>query len=182
ERARFLITGLLSASGDTTSGSLLWTLCYLAEYPDVQRKAQILLDDAFGQLDGPPTFDSEREQAEAWAYIRAIVKEQSRLSPVSPTNGPRRCDADDVYKGVLIPKGSIVFINAGHILRDARVYDEPLRFKPERWLEADNAASVGDLLHDVWPFGFGRRGCPGIYLATQALPMALMHILLNFNI
>lgn len=41
---------------------------------------------------------------------------------------------DDVYDGFHIPKGSTIIPNSYSIHRDTRLYPEPERFKPERFI------------------------------------------------
>ncbi|CAO1612881.1 unnamed protein product [Parajaminaea phylloscopi] len=195
-RAAWLIAGLISASGDTTQSSISWTLNYLAEYPGVQDKARRLLrsfvDGGGGDEDttgdggpgGRPSFAEPKtpEQVEATRYIWALVKEQSRISPAAPTSGPREVDQDDVYRGMSIPKGSMVFLNLWHLSRDPKVFPDPLRFDPERWLVDGKVDRVSDLAHDVAPFGFARRVCPGLHMAGQSMQLVLSHLIWNFRI
>jgi cytochrome P450 len=72
---------------------------------------------------------------------------------VVPMGGPHELTEDDEYNGYLLRKGTIVFPNVWcvllilymfgkgvaqialrHILRDPKVYPDPLTFNPQRWL------------------------------------------------
>ncbi|KAF5310105.1 hypothetical protein D9619_010517 [Psilocybe cf. subviscida] len=51
------------------------------------------------------------------------------------TDLPHRLMDDDVYNGMFIPKGSLVFGNIWAMMRDENVYENPEPFIPERFLE-----------------------------------------------
>lgn len=72
-------------------------------YPNVQAKAQRELDRIVGP-DRLPTFDDY----DSLIYIQAVVLETLRWLPVSPLGLPHCVTRDDEYKGMHIPKGSIV--------------------------------------------------------------------------
>lgn len=76
-------------------------------HPDVQRKAQEELDKVIGR-DRLPDF----EDKEALPYIDALYKEVLRWHPVLPLGVAHAVTAEDEYKGMRIPKGSLVFPNA----------------------------------------------------------------------
>ncbi|KAJ2933262.1 hypothetical protein H1R20_g3820, partial [Candolleomyces eurysporus] len=50
--------------------------------------------------------------------------------------------------------------------RDPEYFPDPERFNPQRWLNSD-----GKLKDDLksYPFGFGRRVCPGQHMATASV-------------
>ena len=74
--------------------------------PEVQRKAQAELDRVvsadrlpdYGDLDKLP-------------YIKAIVMETMRKTPVAPLSVPHSVKEDDEYEGWIVPKGSVVVAN-----------------------------------------------------------------------
>lgn len=61
---------------------------------------------------------------------------------------------DTVVDGVLIPRGSMIIVNSGGIFEDPDIYDDPLSFKPERFLDKDVLDSFGVT------FGYARRYAP----------------------
>ncbi|KAK0223999.1 cytochrome P450 [Armillaria fumosa] len=150
----------------------------MVRYPDVQRKAQALIDAVIGRK-GLPTLDDRS----SLPYIEAILKETLRWKPVSPLAFPHRTIADDVYKGYFIPKGSTVLPNSWQCLQDAGDYPDPEDFLPERF--CDSTGSV--LLNDVpeprqFAFGYGRRVCPGRSFAENILWMNIATLLSVFDI
>lgn len=68
------------------------------------------------------------------------------------------------------------------MLHDEDVYPDPFAFKPERFLTKDGKIdkTVRDPRHAC--FGFGRRICPGRYMAFSAVWIALASIIYCFDI
>ncbi|RXW20920.1 hypothetical protein EST38_g4940 [Candolleomyces aberdarensis] len=73
---------------------------------------------------------------------------------------------DIVWKDYVIPKGTTVMGNIWAVGRDPEYFPDPERFNPQRWLNSD-----GKLKDDLksYPFGFGRRVCPGQHMATASV-------------
>lgn len=68
------------------------------------------------------------------------------------------------------------------ILHDEKVYPDPFTFKPERFLTKDG--KIDKTIRDprYACFGFGRRICPGRYMAFSAVWIALASIIYCFDI
>ncbi|KAI1100667.1 putative cytochrome P450 oxidoreductase OrdA-like protein [Jackrogersella minutella] len=166
---------LYTAGADTTVSSLACFFLAMTIYPEVQRKAQEEIDRVVGQ-DRLPTI-KDREHL---PYIEATMKEVLRWHPVAPMGLPHTSTEDDVCHGYFIPKGSMVLANVWHFTHDPNVYDDPMAFKPERFLEADGHKPEQD--PNAFVFGFGRRICPGRYLAENALYLSIVQTLSVFSI
>lgn len=69
-----------------------------------------------------------------------------------------------------VPSGQHVAVMLGAILGDPRVFPEPTRFRPERFLE--RAYHAGEFL----PFGGGQRRCLGAAFAEAELAIAIATI------
>lgn len=63
-------------------------------------------------------------------------------------------------------------------MHDPATYPEPLKFKPERFLEPMTSVPKppSDLI-----FGFGRRACPGRFFALDVLWLAMANMLATFE-
>jgi len=65
---------------------------------------------------------------------------------------------DDIYRGMHIPKGSLVFGNIWTILRDESMYPNADAFLPERFLEPAESPEMERKRNPLnYVFGFGRR-------------------------
>ena len=76
-------------------------------------------------------------------------------------------------------------LNASYraILHDEKVFPNPERFDPSRFLTADGTAINKNMMEpEVAAFGFGRRKCPGRYLAMDSLWIAMAYLLQCYNI
>ncbi|KAK7677689.1 hypothetical protein QCA50_019380 [Cerrena zonata] len=164
-------------------------------YPDVQRKAQEELDNVVGSSRLPDFGDHD-----GLVYIQAIALEAMRWMVVTPLGGTHRVTADDEYRGFFIPKGTSVMPNIWSatpsiirrsipdiawclraMLHNPDDYPEPIVFKPERYIKDGKLdPSVRDPL--TLAFGFGRRICPGRYLAIGSLFITIASVLHTFNI
>lgn len=81
--------------------------------------------------------------------------------------------------GYTIPKDSFISVNIWAIGRDPMVFNDPLSFKPERFL--DSSLDFKGTNFDYTPFGAGRRGCPGQPLATRQVPLILASLVHSFD-
>ncbi|CAJ1933072.1 unnamed protein product [Sphenostylis stenocarpa] len=156
---------LFTAATDTTAISVEWAIAELFNNPKVLEKDQEEVDKVTGNKRLVCEADSSN-----LPYIHAIIKETMRLHPPIPMimrKGIEEC----VVNGNMIPKGSIVCVNIWAMGRDPSIWENPLLFRPERFLE-DEGSNVDLKGHhfELLPFGSGRRGCPGMPLAMRELP------------
>ncbi|KAA1476009.1 cytochrome P450 [Dentipellis sp. KUC8613] len=168
------VGSVFSAGAETTGGTLHFAVHGLVLNPHVQKRAQEEIDRVVGR-DRLPSLDDRP----ALPYVGAILREAMRWHTVVPLGLPHMTTEDDVYDGYLIPKGTMVFGNIWAITHDPEKYEDPASFKPERFLEND-----GTLNDQEVPaiFGFGRRVCPGKYIADSSLWMAVASLLAVFDI
>lgn len=61
-------------------------------------------------------------------------------------------------------------------------YPEPYVFRPERYLREDGTFIDNDPLKSRVAFGFGRRHCPGKWVADSVLWMGIVSILAMFRL
>ena len=67
------------------------------------------------------------------------------------------------------------------ILHDEILYPEPFSFNPDRYM-TNGTLNPETIDPEIATFGFGRRKCPGRYLAKESLWLNVASILACFNI
>ncbi|KAL3329441.1 hypothetical protein AABB24_036501 [Solanum stoloniferum] len=159
---------------DTITSTLEWAMAEILRQPEIMKKVQVELAEVVGK--GKPI---EEADVSRLPYLQFIIKETLRLHPPAPFLIPRRVDQDVELCDYIIPKGSLVLVNAWAIGRDSSFWDDALVFKPERFrsLELDMRGKDFELI----PFGAGKRTCPGFPLALRLMPAILGSMLNSFN-
>ncbi|KAF5254727.1 hypothetical protein FANTH_466 [Fusarium anthophilum] len=88
------------AGADMTWATCVIFILNMVLHPEIQEKAQQELDAVIGSNRLPDFSDRP-----ALVYIEHIVQEIYRWSPLAPLGIPHKSLHDDIYKGMLIPKG-----------------------------------------------------------------------------
>jgi cytochrome P450 len=142
-----LVTMML-AGHETTANALSWLWFCLSQHPEAYERH---LDEVRTVLgDREPTPDD----VERLVWTRACLEEAMRLYP--PAWVLEREARDDVdLDGVLVPAKATVIFLVHLIHRDARWWEAPDEFRPERFLPGAPHPRRGTYL----PFGAGRRVC-----------------------
>ncbi|EIW84293.1 cytochrome P450 [Coniophora puteana RWD-64-598 SS2] len=162
-----------SAGSETTPTTMqVWVLAMVL-HPEVQARAQAEIDAVVGH-DRLPDF-SDRPSL---PYIEAMLRETLRWHPIVPMSISHSALEDDIYEGMLIPKGATIIPNVWALSRNEEKYPSPERFLPERFLT--ETGEIKDENFDL-VFGFGRRICPGRHLADASLWISIACILALFN-
>lgn len=150
----------------------------LARNRKILCKVQHEIDEVFKNSgSGEATY----EILDKMTYLDCVIDETLRMYPIGPAL-LRKCLKD--YKvsdsDVVIPKGTSVFIPVLGYHRDPDVYENPLEFRPERFLNSPNGdgMSIGSF---YLPFGDGPRICIGKRLAKLSAKIGLVMMLRQFN-
>ncbi|XP_057971948.1 cytochrome P450 78A7 [Malania oleifera] len=161
---------------DTTALLTEWVMAELVLHPRVQEKLR-------NEVDGAAREGGLTDAVVArLPYLQAVVKETLRVHPPGPLLSWARLSTSDVKlsNGMVIPAGTTAMVNMWAITHDERVWEDALKFRPERFVAAEGGADVdvrgGDMR--LAPFGAGRRVCPGknLGMATVSLWVAkLVH-------
>ncbi|KAF9221215.1 cytochrome P450 [Gyrodon lividus] len=170
----YLAGNLFGAGSDTTAVGITTMIMAAACHPEAQRRVQEELDMVVG-MDRTPTW----EDSSSLPQLQAFISEALRWRPITPFGFNHRATKDIIWRGQCIPAGATVLGCHWAISRDPVAFPDPERFDPQRWFDRD-----GKLLSDVrfYTYGFGRRICPGLYLANQSLYINLALILWSFRI
>lgn len=158
------ILTLLIAGHETTANLLAWTLWLLAQRPETDA---LLHAEAKALLAGRAGFTAA--DCDRMRYAKMVILEGLRLYPPGWFIG-RAAQTDVRLGGYTVPKGAVVMMSQYVMHRDARFFDEPQRFKPERW-EGDFQERLPRGAY--FPFSAGDRHCIGEGFAWQEALLVL---------
>ena len=142
---------LFLAGHETTANALTWTWLLLADHPDVERRLHEEVDSVLGGRAAEP------EDVTRLPYTRRVLTESMRCYPPAWAVG-RRAMADLDIGGYAVKRGTIVLASQYLLHHDARFFEAPQRFDPDRWLPERQA---GRPKYAYFPFGAGNRVCIG---------------------
>ncbi|KAJ0504777.1 putative cytochrome P450 [Helianthus annuus] len=114
-------------------------------------------------------------------YLQAIIKETMRLYPPAALSVPHESTEDCIVGGYTIPKRTRLFVNIWKIHHDPQIWTDPFEFRPERFLTTKKEINVKGQHFELIPFGSGRRICPGISFAFEAMQLILASIIHGFE-
>ncbi|TVY35980.1 Cytochrome P450 monooxygenase [Lachnellula subtilissima] len=149
---------IIIAGSETTMTTLVVFILMMMCNPEVQKKAQVEIDAAIGS-DRLPEF----EDIEGLTYLNYIRLENCTL--VTTWNTPSKLERRR---------------NVFAMHRDPDVYSNPYDFSPDRYIPKSEGG-LGEAF-PVGNFGFGRRVCPGQYLANNTVSMVMATMLSTLNI
>ncbi|XP_031563666.1 sterol 26-hydroxylase, mitochondrial-like [Actinia tenebrosa] len=166
---------ILMAAVDTTSNTSLWTMYNLARNPEVQERLHKEVTSVLkpGEIATPSTINKMH-------YLKACIKETLRLFPAAIENA-RIFDRDVPIMGYNIPKNAMVRIPIYAMGRDANLFDDPLSYKPERWLRGDKSHPDYHPFSSL-PFGYGVRMCLGRRVAEMEMYLLFSRIMQLFQL
>ncbi|KIK93114.1 hypothetical protein PAXRUDRAFT_145750 [Paxillus rubicundulus Ve08.2h10] len=164
------------AGFDTSAATLSAFLMVMILYPDTQRRAQDEIDSLLTENSFP-----DFGHRSSLPYVEAVLRETMRWHSVTPLALPHTTSCDDVFEGYFIPKGTMIMPNVWEMHNEESEYHQPHLFKPERHLNADGTLADDPLASRV-AFGFGRRHCPGKWVADAVLWIGMVSILSLFRV
>jgi cytochrome P450 len=145
---------LFLAGHETTANALVWTFYLLSQNPEAEAKFHEELDRLFPNGETPKPEDYNRLK-----YTEAVLAESMRLySPAWATG--RLAIEEHELAGYRIPKGALVLASMYVMQRDARFWENPLEFNPERFMR-ENFVREASQRFIYFPFGGGVRRCIG---------------------
>lgn len=166
------VATLIFTGSETVALTLSYLLYLLAQYPEAQAR---LADELDEQLQGrAPSLDDLPKLT----YADKVIKEALRLYPpvwAFLREAVRPIEAG----GYSLPAGTTVVLSPWISHRDARFYDEPLEFRPERWT-ADFEKRLPKFSY--FPFGGGQRTCIGAAFAKMETALLLATMAQRFRV
>lgn len=159
---------LLFAGHETTASALSWALYWVHWLPEVQDKLLTELNSL-----AP---NSDPGEIARLPYLTAVCQETLRIYPIALTTFPRILKAPfQVMDYEFEPNTALIpTIYLTH--RREEIYPEPMRFKPERFLERQFSP------YEYVPFGGGNRRCIGQAFAMFEMKLVLATIVSRFQL
>jgi cytochrome P450 len=154
------------AGHETTANALAWTWLLLSAAPDVETRLHEEIDRVLGgRLPGVGDVPQ-------LTFVEKVVTESMRLYPPAWMIG-RRSVAEYAVGAYVLPARTIVVMSPYVTQRDARYFQEPSRFDPDRWTPEFKAALPP---FAYFPFGGGPRRCIGESCAWMELMLVVATI------
>jgi len=159
------------AGHETTAVALSWTLWLLAKDQVSQQRTFEEARAVAG--DGPVG----AAHVEGLSYCRQVIQEAMRLFPPAPGIG-RQARAATELGGLPIAAGTRIHIPVFALHRNARLWDNPSAFDPDRFT-ADQVKARSR--YAFLPFGGGPRICIGAGFATIEAAVILATLVRHFR-
>ncbi|QPH15665.1 hypothetical protein C2857_000137 [Epichloe festucae Fl1] len=160
----------------------LWNLaCHTAWQDRIRAELLALPSGAGAGADGGlPSFDDIMTAP----ILDACIRESSRLNPLSSGRAERVVPATKAYNNIVLPAGqsaiqTIVSTSTVSIHHRPDVFADAHAYRPERWLEADEA-TLRAMESCYMPFGYGARLCLGKAFAVAEIKLLIAGIVLEF--
>ncbi len=148
---------LFIAGHETTAVTLGWLWHLLAQNPRVEAR---LAEELRGVLGGrAPT----PEDLPRLTYLEAVIREVLRLYPAAYVLQRTSLEPFDLA-GYHFPANTTMLMSQWIVHRDARYFDAPEEFRPERWMDGLEARLPA---YAYFPFGGGPRRCIGQVFALM---------------
>jgi cytochrome P450 len=154
---------LIFAGHETTAHALTWAWYLLAKNPDTAAKLREEVDQVLGSR------RIDVSDLPNLPYLEMVIKETLRLMP-SVWAYAREAQRDVVIEGYPIKKGQAITISHIAMGRNAKYFEDPMEFRPERWTrEFERSLPRGAYT----PFAGGPRVCLGKQFAMMEMRVIL---------
>ncbi|XP_022085314.1 cytochrome P450 2J5-like [Acanthaster planci] len=164
---------LYSAGTENVSTTLRWALLYMIAYPEIQARVQAELD----RVVGPDRMPQLSDEA-GLPYTQATLLELQRVATVAPLGAAHMSTDEFSLYGYTIPAKTAVIPNTWAIHYNPKVWKEPAKFNPERFLSESGSVIGGD---GIVSFSAGNRICIGRHLARMEMYLLFSHLLHRFS-
>ncbi|KAK7315125.1 hypothetical protein VNO77_33657 [Canavalia gladiata] len=165
---------------DTTATTMLWAMANLVKYQNIQEKLFSEIKEVV-----KPGEDIEERHLKKMPYLKAVVLETFRRHPPGHFILPRAVTQDTIMDGHYIPKNAMVNFLVAELGWDPNVWEDPMEFKPERFLKHIEGDAKFDLKGfreiKMMPFGAGKRVCPAISMALLHLEYFVANLVRDFK-
>lgn len=173
-----IMNDVFNAGIQSTTGTLLWLLAYMVNYPDCQARVQAEIDNVIGRNRQPCLEDRGN-----LPFLESTIAEILRIATTTPLSIPHKSTRQSTLGGYDIPKDTMMMTNLWAIHHDADEWESPDVFNPQRFLDAEgNFSTSGPTGYRSYlPFSAGRRVCLGESLAKTELFLVSSKLLHRFT-
>ena len=162
------ILTLLIAGYETTANSLIWILGLLSERPDLQNT----IAEEYFQNPKIESMEFTRTHPELYRTILEGVRLYTAIPMTS-----RKCQRSDQLGEYLVPENTSIVIPAWVLHRHADYWEDPLAFRPDRFLNQDP-----NTMDHYIPFSKGGRRCVGEAFSLVEMAIILGRIVGKFRL
>ncbi|KAF5725420.1 cytochrome P450 85A [Tripterygium wilfordii] len=167
------IITLLYSGYETVSTTSMMAIKYLHDHPAVLqelRKEHLRIREK-----KRPEDPIDLNDLKSMKFTRAVIFETSRLATI--VNGVLRKTTHDMeINGFVIPKGWRIYVYTREINYDPFLYQDPLAFKPLRWMDKSLEYKKYFFL-----FGGGTRQCPGKELGIAEISTFIHYFVTQYR-
>ena len=162
---------LFTAGHETTSNALTFTCELLARNVQIQ-------ETLFSEIiEAEKNSETLMDFIKNCPFTKNVIEESLRLYP--PAYFIDRVNIEeDEFNGMKIPKNSSLLFSLLEIHTNPKYWDEPQKFKPERFSKANANQFSGH----YFPFGAGPRMCIGNNFAMYEMILAIAEIIKTYKI
>lgn len=172
------VTGIESMLGGAIAEGNLMTSIFalIAQSPESQLKIEQEIDFVLKNKCNENCDVIDLSDRHLMPYTDAVLYEALRLisSPILPHVANR----DSSIGGYFIEKGSVIFFNNYYLNLSTELWDEPTKFRPERFVHNGNVTEPEHYL----PFSVGRRSCSGNKIIQYITFAIIANCLLHFDL
>ncbi|KAL3838860.1 hypothetical protein ACJIZ3_023451 [Penstemon smallii] len=173
DQISLLFTELLIAGTDSTIITIIWLMVELIRNQEILHKVRHEIKQAF---EGNTINESVLSGSK---YFQACIKETLRLHIPGPFLVPHRAIEKCKIDNYIIPKDSMILVNAWAIQVDPNNWKEALVFKPERFL--DSKIDFRGTHFEFIPFSAGQRMCPGFNMGFRNIQLVVACLVHYFD-
>ncbi|XP_042230608.1 cytochrome P450 307a1-like [Homarus americanus] len=166
----YIVEDLLG--GSSAIGNIVMRfLGYILQHPNVVTSLRSEIDAKLGR-DKAPTLENRHEML----YSQAVLYEVLRLtsSPIVP----HVATEDATIGGFFVEKGSMVIVNNYEMNSSPDLWDEPQKFKPERFIVDGCLKKPAHFI----PFSTGKRACVGSKVVSNITFIVITTLLQRYDI
>ena len=168
------IAVMLLAGHETSASVVSWLLWELAGNPAEQDSVRGLLRARQTEPAARPEGSADTPSKNAQRRLTALIQESLRLYPPIAFL-LRETQQDVAFRNRPVPAGGYVVVSPWTLQRHRRLWKDPDRFDPTRWLGAEPPADRSAFI----PFGQGPRVCPGRRFAEVEMLSIVSELLLD---